>query len=363
MNNMWGKTIKFAAVVTITSALSACGGGAEENRQTVQKPDKTITVIESGEKAQDQVTVDSIQTVDNARGMDFLSEDVLIISRPNPDAEPVHTEGEQSQPSNLYTYNMKTKEAKALNPADENQGFAVLSPDRQHLFYKTFVEATSHGHILNMETGESVKLDTDPVNVYAGEWIDNRTVMFETISGQVMTGSVDGSTEKLLPEETKSLFTAVKGTDGIYYVADEQLYMQPDDGGEPKLLAGERVVWVIPSPDGKQLAVVKRSSDTEMTMYVTDLQGNELMKLGSATQLFGTSWSPDGTKLVYNMISEDGGEKGIFAADTITGTTTPLTVDLQYAADKIRWSPSGTKIVASTAAGHNHFVTYVMTLK
>ncbi|MEH7005218.1 hypothetical protein V7023_27015, partial [Priestia megaterium] len=81
-----------------------------------------------------------------------------------------------------------------------------------------------------------------------------------------------------------------------------------------------------------------------------------------STQIFGVSWSPDGSKLAYNFISEKEGDKGIFIADGLTGDVTHLNVNLDYAADQLAWSQSGNKLVASSFT-QNQVHTYIIFLK
>jgi TolB protein len=353
------------AVFCLALAVTACTGenGAESegSRQTIQKPDKTITVVETPEPKAGPIEVANIKNVEGM-GQGFLNEDAVIVMRQNPDVKPIQVEGTTQPPNNLYAYDLQSNTAEALKPDSENQNFAVLSPDGKHLFYKVNYEEDAHGFILNLETKRAVPTGDSLIDYADAQWLDNSTVMFRTMEGKLVTSDLEGKTKVLFegPKEGR-IVSAAKTAEGLYYVANEKLYFLPDGAAEPSLVA-ESAESVVPSPDGKQLAVVKKATETTRTLFITDTKGNELLKLGTATQVFGVSWSADSAKIVYNLMSEDGGDGGIIVADAVTGETTGLSVDVQNAASTLRWSPSGKKILVTTFKEQG-FVSYVITLK
>ncbi|WP_338553085.1 hypothetical protein [Paenibacillus sp. KS-LC4] len=351
------------AACLVALLLAGCSKGNAPARETIQKPDKTITVVEPDQSTDTKVAVSQIAQVDKTRGISFMTEEQLITVKRNEKEQKIASEGEMMFPNNLYVYNLVTKQDEALHEQPAHQGFAKPSPDGKYLFYKLNNEESAHGYIMNVETRESVELGSDVMDTSTGMWMDATHVMFMTIEGKVIKAGVDGALETIYDSEQR-IFTAMPGEGGIYYVVNEVLYFLPDGSKQGEKLVTD-VVWVIPSPERKQLALVKRTTNTTRTLMLTDAKGNEPIELGSATQVFGTSWSPDGKKLAYSLTSEgSGGDNGVFVADAISGDTVPIKLDVPYLSDDLGWSPSGKKIVAATySQEQNGFVTFVITLK
>jgi TolB protein len=115
-------------------------------------------------------------------------------------------------------------------------------------------------------------------------------------------------------------------------------------GGRDTKKLGEKVLWLITSPDMTKFAMVKRTAETEMTLYITDLEGNELKTLSKATQIYGTNWSTDGSKLAFSTMDMNNTAGGIFVADAESGEIVQIATDFENVADPLRWSPSGKQI-------------------
>jgi len=356
----------------MAAALAACGGGADDSagRETIRKPGKTITVVEPPLTQAQGIEVASITRIEDARGYAFLSEEELIIARPNTALKKTSVEGEERYPLNLYRYDRRTKAASALKEEQADQVYAELSPDGRHLFYKVAEEETAFGRILNLETREVAETGSHMLGVHMSEWVNNEQAVFGTMENEIIRTDVNGRTEKLL-KTSGALFAIGRGDGGLYYVAGDEntgddmgglnLYYLPD-GGEPETVA-DRAVWVTPSPDGKRLAYVKLKTDTTRTLYITDSKAGKPLELSTATQVFGTGWSPDGQYVAYTLNTYEGeGENGLFVADTTTGEVTPIAVELQYASDELKWSPSGKRLMVSAYEGRQP-VTYIIDLK
>lgn len=351
-----------AAACCAAIMLTACGGGSEPARQTIEKPGKVITVMEPPAQSITKVAVSQILTLENMRGLNFLYDDQLVVLKPNEDEEQISIEGTEMFPNNLYSYNLDSKASQVLHSEAAHQGGAILSPDHNYLFYKVNVEETAHGYIMNLATKETAQVSDDTISMTSGEWIDATHVMFVTNDGRVVVSDTEGNQTTVVKTDG-FIFSAAAGVGGVYYVVDEVLYFQAAGDGEPEKIA-DHVVWVNPSPEKKQLAIVKHTTETTRTMTITDLKGNDPIELGSATQVFGMSWSPDGTKLAYSLTSENGGASGIFVADSVTGEVTSVKSDVKYVSDQLGWSPSGKKIVASSYDDElRQFNSYVISLK
>ncbi|EFM08666.1 putative lipoprotein [Paenibacillus curdlanolyticus YK9] len=350
------------------SLLAGCSSSASEERVVIQKPDKEINVITPEKKpVEEAVEVDRIDKFEGVRGMDWLTESEIIISRENKERPPITVEGEKRYPLNLFAYDLNTGKERLL-VADENNkhaNFAVLSPSKAYMFYKMNIEESAYAYILNLKTGEKKQVSEELVPIRDGVWDGDDTVVFAGIPGQVFAAHPDRNTEKLLSDAGRAMNPVM--SQGVLYYTDMLTLKayQPKSGKTSTISA--KVENVMPSPDGNQLAIVKMTGDTERTLVITDLKGNVKKTLSTGTQIFGVSWSPDGTKLAYNLIDEaENGVKGIVVANASTGKTTFATIDVPYASDPVAWSPSGKKLVASTFINDdkgNRVVTYVIKLK
>jgi len=334
--------------------------GTFQPKQSITRAEAVVTLDRALEikSSVTKPTSEETVTIRGVRGLDFVTNTSLIITKENTSVEPISVEGMAFAPNNLYVYDMVAKTESALNPGRENQNTSLMSPDQQHIFYKTNREETAFGYIMNMASREVLKTGDNSMGINTGEWLDNSHVMFLTHDGRMMSYDVTGNSELLL-EESGFISSAAKGKDGIYFVQDADLFFTSDESGEKKLVK-ENVTWVVPSPDDSQLAMVIRQENV-MTLFITDLNGKPLLEIDSASQIFIPSWSPDGTKLVYNLVSETGSSSGIYVADSLTGNTTQAAIEMEYAIGPIRWSPSGDKFITSKYTPDG-FVTYVVTI-
>ncbi|GIQ64228.1 hypothetical protein PACILC2_27960 [Paenibacillus cisolokensis] len=178
MKGAWRK----AAVAVCTAMLAASVlSGCNASKSVIEKPDKTITVIDKREKTGEElqtgeIEVSHIETLEGARGMDWLGEDRLIIDRENRNFEPQSVEGELRYVRNLYIKNMSGETP--ILEEKRNQGFAEVSPDGKYLFFKRYVEATSTGVIMNLETKEAAKLGDDIIPISEGRWTPEGRLIF-----------------------------------------------------------------------------------------------------------------------------------------------------------------------------------------
>lgn len=363
--------MKKAIIIVGASAvllLSSCGLQKDNGRQIIEKDGKKITVIDNQNKnTSGEVVIDKVDKINGMRGYDWLNEENILVDMANKDFKPLSIEGQKMYPKNLYLNNLKTGEQQLLSPKRINQGFAKFSPDKKYIFYKENIEETSRSFIMNLKTGESVAVsDIDTVGITEGRWVDNENVIYSTINGTIFTANVNGEITKLLKPKEKYVHNAVKVGNTLYYISgEEKMIIYNLDNGKTTSIENNPV-WIIPSPDQKQLAVVRRTGSRKMKLTVTDLNGSEKASFTEGIQVFGVSWSPDSSKTAYTVGSEDKAQGGLYIADTLTGKTTQVSVDIQFASDPITWSPSGKKILTSIAVpkdGLYEMVTYVFSLK
>jgi TolB protein len=350
-------------------ALAACAPEKPADRTIINKEDKQIVVMDNRQQEREnEIALDKITSIEDIRTLDWINEDTLLIMKDNTNMPKYQGETSMLYPKNLYEYNINTKEEKMIAESQYNMSNAVLSMDKKHIFYKEGYGEVLTGYILNRQTGKKVQItEPDSVNSYEGRWVDNHTVTLATFpTSMIILADTEGKIIVLDRAAGRMLNNTAKLGDRMYYTSlDGKLYMQDVSGDDKKLLM-ENVVWLIPSPDRTRLAIVKKTAETERTLFITDLEGKELLKLSKATQIYGVNWSPDGGRVAYVTMEPSGNSGGLFVADTQKGSILQLSVDIHDAADPLRWSPSGKQIAVTTGAFENEvyqFTANILKLK
>lgn len=367
------KKIIAAAMIGVicVSALAGCGIQGTANRKVIQKDDKQIVVIDDKQSAEkSEIALERLQAFENMRALDWIDENTILIMKDNEKMPMMQVEGGKAYPKNFYEFNLNTKEEKLVAESKMNMSNGILSPDKKHIFYKEGIEESMTGYILDRETGKKVQVtDIDSISSYEGRWLDNNTVIFASFpNSKIYTADINGKVTEIPVANKGMLNNAAKLGDKLYYTTiDGKLFVQTQNsGGKDSRMLAENVIWLIPSPDMTKFAMVKRTAETKMTLYITDLEGKELKELTTATQIFGTNWSPDQSRLTYAVTNEDTASGGVFVADTESGKSVQMTTDLRYAADPLRWSPSGKQISLSNLILNDNgpkFVTNILQLK
>ncbi|NUU61507.1 hypothetical protein HPT30_14285 [Paenibacillus sp. JW14] len=347
-------------------AMTACGTAGTQARHVVEKSGQKVTVMDNTtDSVYTKLKLDSIDKFEGIRGMDWLGENELAVDKENRKLTPEMIEGQERYPHNLYIRNLASGQDQPLKEGKESLGNAIVSPDNKYIFYKEVYEATGIGYLMNLGTRETVQLGKDEFMASEGEWADSGHVIYPDMKGDIIKADVQGKSEVVLETGAGIIHNVVQSGSIIYYVAheDSQLFAYDTETKKSKMIK-KNVMWVIPSPDGSRLAIVKREGPGEMKLVLCDPAGNEQSVIDSGMQIFGANWSPDGSKLAYNVSSDNGNVNRLFITEVETGEQTPISDEMQ-ASDKLRWSPSGKKLLVSTSVLKDNkyqFVTYVITL-
>ncbi len=114
--------------------LTSCGQG-ESHRETVEKSDKKITVLDQLEQ-DGKIEVKDVQDIKGIRAFQFWNEYNVIVSKENKQFHSHDFGSKEVYAQNLATYNLKNKSTFILHPSSEIQHAAKLSPNGKYLFYK-----------------------------------------------------------------------------------------------------------------------------------------------------------------------------------------------------------------------------------
>ncbi len=368
---------------TILLGCSPQGGGSEtenpanahdqpkqtaEQRIKVKTPSgKEITVLENPNKfIYNELALKKIDRYENMRGMDFYSDNQLLVVRDNREMS-VPVEGEKNYARNLYLYNTQSKKAELLYGGPFFHHNAWYSPDKKYIYYTQGFEETGTGYVMDHKGENRVQVsDRGAVHIFAGRWLNDREVLYATFSGDIYRADRNGTKTLLVKTGKTNLSNVTLIGNHLYYTnVDNELRVYDLKSKKTRTLK-KNVIWLIPSPDEQQFAMVERIGETRMALVLADLQGKQKAKIAEGTQIYGTSWSPDQSKLAYTVTSETKGQQGMFVTDLKSLKSIQLSADLQIIADPIRWDRSGKKLMASTIGEKDLqavFTTYVITLK
>ncbi|WP_239618209.1 hypothetical protein [Cohnella mopanensis] len=357
-------------IIALMLLLYGCQQQGTTDKEELLIQGKAITVMDNPEQTSyDKTEIHALVRLNNVRGMDWLSENDILVDRENHDFTPEQAEGIEWYPHNLYVQSLSSPEQTPLLPANENQGSAQVSPDRSKIFYKTYSlqSNTGQGHILDIPSGQTTTFtDFDAMNLDNGRWIDNDSVVYATIDGKIYRADANRTTPTLLKN------TEIPFANNIAYLNNQVIYSSLKGALitsplnlKPELLPIDNVVWMVPSPDEQRLAIVRKIESNETELIITDLKGKVLQAIAQDSQIYGTAWSPDGNKLAYAGITSNGTVRGIYVADASTGLSTILSLDIKFIADPLRWNPTGNRLMVSATQpdeqqSRNRFVTYLV---
>lgn len=344
------KIMKLFTLIFIAAAsafvLTSCGLQNQNDSVIIEKKHKKITVLTKNEEVvTNELALEKIDRYEGTRGIDWLSEESILIERKNTDLPKtaMTDNGQYVHHINLFSYDLMQNKLKVISGEENGQVGAIISPDKKHIFYKQSSDGnTGTGYIIDVNNKKKVKVsEVDKIFAFEGRWLNNNEVIFPTLDQQMYTADVKGNIVKVNPN-----------TDKVYSLK--------------KKLGGIKVEWVIPSPDKKKFAIVRKITQTKRELFITDTNGKKTVTLAKGTQIFGSSWSPDSKSLAFSVISEDKGERGLFVIDVNTRKITQLSTDLDEISGPITWSPSGKKLLVSKVImknNKNEFVAYILTLK
>ena len=127
------------------------------------------------------------------------------------------------------------------------------------------------------------------------------------------------------------------GSDPLY-VANRALYVANADGtNTAKITDSGGFTWW--SPDGTRIIYQVIDPDTgAIAVYVADADGTNTTKIGDST--FNVGWSPDGTRITYTVRNPNKTGDVLYVANA-DGTNTTKIADY---GSRLLWSPDGTRI-------------------
>lgn len=371
------KHIGCIALLLILIVSSGCSAKTAE-REEINSDGKKITILNTKTPLQTEnaalgndFEVEKIDRYEGIRGEDWLTEDVILITKENTELDPIFVSDQMSNIRNLYSYNLKSKEEKNILKETEFLWRPIVSPDRKHIFSEKFEPDKYTGLILDIEGNVETAIESDAAtglgfSLNSGRWVDNEEVIIPSSNEGVYLIDVDSNISKIESIGRMQTDDAVKVGDKIYYVSVEKELVAYDTNTKQREVIKDNVLNFELSPHKDTFAIEKKVSANRTELVLIDLDGNEKATLLEAKLIFGLSWSPDQSKLAYLITSEDESKSGLYVMDLASERSLYVSRDFINIDGGLKWSPSSKKILASIGEVKDMKVidnTYVISLK
>jgi len=336
-------------------------GGADLETAAAQGAAKPSVTVKSNPNPSvySGLKLEKIDELEHTLGGIWLDDTHIIVQKPDPEAEPVWIGETKMPPYSLYIRDLDSGEEELLHGGDGlSWGAPLLSPDGGHLFMLNDSGNSGIPYLLEMKSRKLTKIAAPDGKEYVSSqdagWLGSDHIVYAKEGEPDIYGAdLSGTETRIADTDGKRVMmhSLQAASDGrIYYgLADTDWGMYAyDPASKSASPIGSPFPSLVPSPDGTQLAVVKRIGDTQEELLLTDPSGKEIKKLADGKGFFGTGWSPDGKRLAYTVTaSREAGRDGFYIADAGTGQSFLLSPDLADAGDRMKWSPSGTKIMVT----------------
>jgi eukaryotic-like serine/threonine-protein kinase len=138
------------------------------------------------------------------------------------------------------------------------------------------------------------------------------------------------------------------------------LYRAPLLGGTPQKLSSDVDSNVTFSPDGQKFAFMRYDNPEKgkYQLIIRSVEGGEekvLSSGGSGGALYQPTWSPDGKKIVCEMLDLGNGLIRLMAVDARTGESRAFYSSNQRIADKPTWAPAGNGVLVLAKEQSSNF--------
>lgn len=341
------KKVKISMFIWIISILFLFAGCEKEQnlgRKIIEKGDKKITVILDKNHTVGDDAVEKIQVYENVKGYGWL-EDNKILGL-------VEREKKQQEIDELVydLRNISFLKEKIVYAEDLPYQHINISPDRKHFFYVN--EARRIGYILDLKGN----IKAEVKGTYLWElseaiWINNEELVMPYKGTGFYSINIDGKEMKIENVENEEFIKkAIKLGNRIYYTTEigleRKMKVYDVNTKEKNHFIEDRVTNFYLSPKGNEFIVETHNLKEEKNMLLlVGLKEKNINAVAEGKMIYGTSWSPDGSKLAYVANSRGEEDEGLFIIDFEKKKSNQLsTVYLDIEGD-VKWNPSSNKIM------------------
>lgn len=369
------KSIGCITLVLVLAVAAGCGFNEAEGKE-IDVGGKKITVLETKPPTQSENpgTVDAaIEKIDKyagIRGEDWLSEESILVTKENSKLKPISVLDQMSVIRNLYAYQLKSGDMKSILGETDYMWMPIVSPDGKHIFSENLKPGKYSGLILDLEGNIKASVADDPakgfhISYSNARWVNNEEVIVPSSGEGVCLINVNSTITKIENIGRMQTDYAEKVGNKIYYISVERNLMAYDISTKKREIVKQSVFNFVLSPNKDMFAIEKKVSESKNSLVLIDLNGNEKAALTEAKMIYGMSWSPDQTKLVYLINSDKESKSGLYIMD-LASKKSLYVPNFANIDNSVKWSPASKKILASIGEVKDMKLidnTYVITLK
>lgn len=339
-----------------TNSVDTNSGAVDnENRQVIEQDDKTITVIENTESVVYQdVAIKDIQVLENMYGVDWLSDDKVLILKENKSLYEGLDFHVSDILSNLYVTDLTTGEERLISDPSVAQMLPVVSKDKQYIYYVDYMpvfEGEMHygiGRIVDMDGNEVMSTEERPLyDFYEAVFSRDNELLMSDNEGNIKIYKMDGTVTTVENVETdRNIRQIGKVDDEIYFtiLEDKSLWVYDMKTEEKRLVAENAPDFTI-SPEGDQMVLTKVDFDKGTNALVLlDLNDEKQQPLTEGSFIYGVQWSPDGSRITYMKNEGPSGDAGMYVMVMETQKEFLISKDY-FGGNAALWNSTGEKLL------------------
>lgn len=340
------KLLIYLVIISTLILFVGCTKEFEIDRKTIQKGEKKITVISDTNYMVGKDVVEKINMYEGLKGYDWVDNDKVLGIKENENNE---FEKLVYDVKNVLSFSKKKFTGQNLSYKDIN-----ISPDKKHIF---FVDQARHiGYIIDLKGNINAKAK----GPYIGElaeaiWLNNKELVMPYEGTGFYIIDLDGKEIKIEDiENEENIYKAVKVGNKIYYSTqielERKMKVYDISTKETNLFIEDRVVDFHLSPKDNQFVIETHNLNKDnTTLLLVDLEGKNKDDIAEGRMIYGSSWSPDGSKFAYVVNSRGEEDEGLFIIDIEKNKRNHVSTIYLDLENDIKWSPSGDKIMISNS--------------
>ena len=324
-------------VLLVSLAVSACGSTADDDPTTAADDDPTTAADDSlTTAADDDLTTDATTAADAQLRQLTFNEDGDRASGFSPDGSQIAFVSDRDGDYEIFVMNIDGTGVVQLTHNDTDDWGGFWSPDGTLIAFNRDFDGDTEIFVMNADGTGVVQLTHNDTDDWGGLWSpDGTRIAFgrylDDDNSEIFIMNADGSDPLQLTDSDYLEFSASWSPDGTRIAFDsdrdgdfEIFVMNADGTGVVQLTHNHSLDWAPQwSPDGTRIVFesdhggysdTDSSAHSPLDVMVMNADGTAVRPLTQHSAYdSGGSWSPDGTRIVFN--SDRDGDSEIFIID------------------------------------------------